>query len=265
MSTIPRRVAACAALVSALLAAVPSAVSAKADSPAPSPSPAASDASAAAAIKALQPQYVRIQVSPKRSIYLEFRGNQIRMAFTPADLEAVKPVRALKAKAARPSRVASDAFPEIDLPVPAYQLPRGFAKAMTRFVHNYSRAALYSRDIEDTGQSWSYVDARVGLSRTDGKKAAWVYWISEYVEPKEAPVSAPVVKLPSLTSLKLQVTTKPGEQRKVGVAVTARSGETQLSDITYHGKSVLAHLSILDRNKQAVASDKGPLGKYGFG
>ena len=255
MSTIPRGGATCAVLALALLAGA-NAVPAK-GVPAPPP-PAAS--AAAPAITTPQPQYVRIQVSAKRSIYVEFRGNEMRMASTAAALETAKAVRAPQPKTAPgASRFISVAFPEAGLPVPGDQLPPGFAEARARFTYEYYP------DTEDTERRPSYVDAQIGLSPTDRKHGLWVYWVSEFVQPKQAPVSAPAISLPRLASLSLRVSTKGAEQRKVGIAVAAKSGEAELSDVTRNGRGVSARLRVLDRNKKVVASDKGALSKFGFG
>jgi len=206
-----------------------------------------------------EPEYVRIKVS-KRNVYVEFRGTEVRVAATAVDLETAKPVPARKPDTGRRTpEWISRSFPAVDLPVSGDQLPAGFVNAKAGFTYDRFRGG------EDNELEQSSVDVKLGLSRTDKKGVRWTYWVTESAEPGKAPVSAPVINLPKLIKPTLKVTTESEGKRKVGVAIVAKSGELELSDITREGKSVQAHLRVLDRRNKAVVSEKGPLSKYGFG
>lgn len=209
--------------------------------------------------------YFRIQVSPDCTIYGLLRQDELRLAPDPDQLAAVTPVKATKVD--NTPRVPDYewkeyTFPEVAVPVPADRLPEGFS-AMKATLH-YRTGSVTSRGRGSAARDLSYVRGQLGLVRKDEAGGLWTYCWDGYAQTGPAPEKAPAVQVPRIGRLSLQVSTETKKKLNPGVAVLAKSGEMQLSDILKGGKSVEAHLQVTGPDGGTVASEKGPLSKFGF-
>jgi hypothetical protein len=207
-------------------------------------------------------QYVRVRVAAADDIYVQFRGNELRMATTVAGLTKAKPVKATPSRSRPSSSAAVHTFPEVQLPVARQQLPTGLTKASAVFLH-----------VTDAGRNkQSFVSAKLGWSQLDANGATWTYWSNGFTDkPSGSPTGAPVIALPKLQQLRLDVKAEPKSGRQVGIVITARAGGTakaggvQIQEITRNGKSAQASLKVLDRNGKVAASATGALSKFSYG
>jgi hypothetical protein len=197
--------------------------------------------------------YVRIRVSPKAVVYVQFSGGEMRMATTGAGLKTAKPVKA------KHSSSDYTQFPQVDLPVAADLLPTGFTKVTADLT--YQRM---------TGGGWpfgrassSFVFGTLGLSRKDSAGALWTYAMTYTARPDKSLVEAPEIKVAQLSPLHLEVIAKVARKR-LGAGVHVWSGKVEVDDILKNGKPVQAQMRVLDTGGKIVASSKGPLGKFGF-
>jgi len=198
------------------------------------------------------PLYARIKVGPKTIVYLQFQGDQMRMATSVAALKT--------AKAVSPKQSAPDVmiFPEVTLPVAAGALPQGLSKVKAMIALRRMPGGARS-----PGGLW-YASGVVGPSRTDEKGALWTYWFQAGAPTATRPDSAQVWQVPELARLRLSVTAKV-ERRQLGVAVQVMAGTAAAYDIQKDGKSVEAQVMVRDADGNGIASERGPLAKFGFG
>jgi hypothetical protein len=206
-----------------------------------------------AAPLAAAPAYSRIQVSPTTIVYAQFEQGQLRMATTVAGL---KTARAVKAKQSTPDSVV---FPEVSLPVSADALPAGCSKV---------RAVLYLRllttgDPSSRSRTW-YAYGVVGPSRTDQEGALWTYWFTVGAPVGAQPEQAQVMQVPDPGDLKLSVVAK-GQRREIGVGVRVMAWAAQVYDIQEGGQTAQVHVLVRDADGNGIASERGPLSKFGFG
>lgn len=209
--------------------------------------------------------YFRIQVSPDCTIYGLLRQDELRLAPDPDQLAAVTPVKATKVD--NTPRVPDYewreyTFPEVAVPVPADRLPEGFSGMQATLHYRTGTSTRSSRGTRV--RDISYVRGQFGLTRKDGAGTLWAYCWDPFVETGVAPEKAPAIQVPRIGRLTLQVSTETKKKLNPGIAVVAKSGEMGLSDILRAGKSVEAHLLVMGPDGGTVASEKGPLSKFGF-
>jgi hypothetical protein len=199
--------------------------------------------------------YVRIRVSPKAVVYVQFSGGEMRMATTGAGLKTAKPV-----KAKRHSSDHSE-FGEVTLPVPAQGLPAGFTKVTAQL--DFDRTSLPS-GLFGRGAQRTYVFATLGLCQKDSAGALWTYAMRYSAQPGRSLVEAPEIKVAQLSPLRLEVIAKVARKR-LGAGVHVWSGKVEVDDILKNGKPAEAQMRVLDNRGVAVVAAKGPLAKFGFG
>ena len=198
--------------------------------------------------------FVRIRVTPKAVVYVQFSKGEMRMATTGAGLTTAKPVKA------KHSSSDYTQFPDVALPVSAESLPAGFTKvtAELSFDRIPSGAWPFSRARS------SYVFGTLGLCQKDSAGALWTYAMQYNARPDRSLVEAPEIQVAQLSPLRFEVITKVTRKR-VGAGVHVWSGKVEVDDILKNGKPAEAQMRVLDSGGAAVATSKGPLSKFGFG
>ncbi len=208
-----------------------------------------------------EPAYIRISVSPKATVYVEFRDKEMRVAGSVEGLKDAKPVKATG------GRGAVTNFPEVRLPVASEALPgKGGALKATLMVYRQpSRARRRGLLGRMTAARQATVQGNLGLCLTDEKKTEWVYSWSASSQLGKAPDKAPLIQVADIKGLTLEVVAKPdGRRKNVGIGVRLKSGKLQLSDVLKAGKSAEVSVRLVDSDGKEVASAKGPLSKFGF-
>jgi hypothetical protein len=187
-----------------------------------------------------KPGYVRINVSDKSAIYMEFKGAELRAAASVEGLKTAEPValRALGNQAAR--------SPEFTLPIPADQLPEGISAVKGTFTRFGNR-----------------IQGQLGICRTDAQKAAWQCDVRVGSEAGENAAAAKPISFPKLEKLALTVTGRPSNG-KLGVGVWLAAGNASVSDLSKDGRPVLVQVSVTDAAGNEAGAKKGPLADFGF-
>ena len=201
------------------------------------------------------PRYIRIAVGPKHTICVQFQGDEMRLATSAEGLKDATPVKA-KRDVWRSGRRQVQ-FPEVDLPLP----PAAPESRPLSLRASLGWTSAGSRD--------GYVFGQLIVSRSDEKKVRWDYRQRVGMGIGLEPDAAPVVQAADPDNLSIEIVTqqKGGRtaSRDVGIALRVKGGQAQLDDIQQDGKSVEAHLRVLDGAGKEVVSEKGPLSKFGFG
>ncbi len=187
-----------------------------------------------------KPGYVRINISDKSAVYLEFEGGGLRAATSAEGLQTAKPV---------PLRGVNNLAPqsgEFTLPIPADQLPEGISAVkgtLARIRNNIS--------------------GELGICRTDAQKVVWQCDVGIMSRTSDQAGAAQPILLPSLDKLTLAVTGVPSHG-KLGVGVRLMAGNNPLSGVLRDGKPVSVQLSVMDSAGKEVAARQGPLTDFGF-
>jgi hypothetical protein len=212
------------------------------------------------------PVYVRVSVSEKTSVYLEFQGREVRAAMSAEGLTAATP--------SKPRQ-------EITLPIPADQLPAG----ITAIKAGLAAAQVASGPGRKTGVQ---VSGYLAPCRMDDQKAEWQCVVRVGVPAADSADKATAIRLPSLEKPAISVTAKPAKgSLGVGVrllagrsnaapsaAVTSRAGNASVVSVFLNasgpievrkdGKPVDVKVTVLDAAGKQVASKTGPLSNFGF-
>ncbi len=199
---------------------------------------------------AAEPQalYVRISVSPKATVYVEFRDKEMRVAGSVEGLKDANPVKATKVQGNHTN------FPEVGLPVSAEALAgKGAGLKATLVLCRTERVR-------------TRIHGSLGLCLKDEKKAEWTYSWSAGSQLGKTPDKAPLIQVADIKGLTLEVVAKPDAKRKnIGIALRLKSGKLELSDVRKAGKSAEASVRLLDSDGKEVSSATGPLSKFAFG
>jgi len=198
------------------------------------------------------PLYLRIAVSPTSSVYIEFRNDEMRVAGAAKDLERAKPVKATASG-------SQYSFPEVELPVAKQELPAGFSKLTTTLKLFRFRSSLGFMPRQESVHAFG----TLGLAREDSKGVLWTYCTQMSAQPAAAVERAPRISVPKLTPLTLSLVTKT-TRRRIGAGLRVMSGTTEVDDILRDGKAPQVQMRLLDNRGKVVASERGPLAKFGF-
>jgi len=198
--------------------------------------------------------YLRLRVSPETMVYAQFVGSELRMATTPAGLKTATPVKGTKSD----DRYVN--FPSADFPLRDGQAAAGWSKIAATFF-------VMTRDggkEGDTGSAPRYVGAGLLLSKQE-PGALWSYNdVAEGSQAGTAPDTAPVVEIPQAEPIFLYIVCQPGREKNMGIALSLKSGKSDVSNVSRDGKPVEAALKVWDAQGRAVVEAKGPLSKFGF-
>lgn len=186
------------------------------------------------------PAYVRINVSDRSAVYLEFERATLRAATSVEGLQTAEPV---------PLRGVNYQTPqsrEFTLPVPADQLPEGITAVKASF--------------ERIGRT---IRGRLGICRTDSQKAVWQCDILVLSAAGDTAAAARAIRLPNPEKLTLAIRTTPSH-RTLGVGVQLMSGDNQVSGVSKDGKPMPVQVRVTDAQGNEVAAKKGLLTDFGF-
>ena len=220
---------------------------------------------AAGASAARSPEYLRIRFDSGDAVYVQFQEKEMRVAATAAGLARAVPVKATESNESPMEREGvyyRHQFPDVGLPVAADDLPAGFSGARVTLSYSYFEASGGARRSRARDSAFAY--GNVGLSREDGRGAVWTYWVGRGSDLGSTPEQAPMLTVPSIGRLVLQIDTKVEKNRAVRIAVLAKSGELQLSDVTKDGKSCQVDLEVSAKDGKVVASKEGALSELGY-
>jgi hypothetical protein len=188
------------------------------------------------------PVYVRINVSEKTSVYLEFQGREVRAAMSAEGLTAATP--------SKPRQ-------EIALPIPADQLPAGITAVKSGLAASQAVTGSWGTT---PAQVWGYL----AVCRTDDRKAEWQCILRVASPAADSADKAPAIQLPDLTKLTLSVAGNPAAG-SLGVGIRLLADKTELFDVRKDGKSVDAQITVADASGKQAGSTKEPLAGLGFG
>jgi hypothetical protein len=186
------------------------------------------------------PAYVRINVSDKSAVYLEFERATLRAATSAGGLQTAEPV---------PLRAVNFQTPqsrEFTLPIPADQLPEGIAAVKASF--------------ERFG---STVESRLGFCRTDSQSAVWQCDVLVLSEAGDTAAAAKPIQLPNPTKLTLAIRTVPS-YRTLGVGVRLMCGDNEVNAVSKDGTPMPVQVTVTDAQGKEVRAKKGPLTDFGF-
>jgi hypothetical protein len=188
----------------------------------------------------LKTGYVRINVSDKTAVYLEFKNSELRAATSVEGLKTAEPI-ALRELG---SQVAQSA--EFMLPIPADQLPDGISAIKGTFTRIGNR-----------------ISGQLGICRTDEHKAVWQCYVWIFSKTADNAGATQAVELPKLEKIALNVSGTPSNG-KMGVGVWAMAANNQVSGLLKDGKAILVQVSVKDASGKEVAAKTGPLSDFGF-
>jgi hypothetical protein len=204
-----------------------------------------------------QSAYFRIAVSPECTIYGLVWDDMLFLANDPDELADAQPIRA---RALETATGGVYPFPESVLPVPAEVLPRASirAKASLNYVFGTHRF-----EHPEAGQEFRRVSARLGWEEED-ESGVWEYWIRVVSDVGTRPQTAPVLAVPPMGPLALEVSTQAVETDKIGIGVQVMAGETELQQVTRDGENAPIRLRVFDASGEEVTAADGDLEKFGF-
>ena len=188
----------------------------------------------------LKPGYVRINVSDKSAVCLEFKGAELRAAASAEGLKTAEPVRLVGLNSQAPQSG------EFTLPIPADQLPEGISAIKGTFARRGNR--VYSL---------------LGICRTDAQKAVWQCDVGLWSVVGDQTDAAPSIPLPGLEKLTLAVTGAPSKG-SLGVGVNLTAGNSRVTGVRKDGKPVQVQVRVTDAAGKEVGARTGPLTDFGF-
>ena len=144
--------------------------------------------------------YVRINVSDKSAIWLEFKGTELRAAASAEGLKTAEPV-ALRALGNQASE-----SPEFTLPIPADQLPEGIWAVKGSF-RRFGNMVL----------------GQLGICRTDEQKVVWQCDVRVTSSTGDTAVAAGTMQLPGLEKTRADCQ-RQALEREVGRRSAAHGG-----------------------------------------
>ena len=197
------------------------------------------------------PAYVRVNVSDKTSVYLEFQGSALRAA---ASIEALKTAEPVKGQV---EAGGSKWLPEITLPIPADQLPARVTAVKAIFGLYQGPPVLRPGEVP-------HVVVHMGICQTNEQKADWRYNVEVTSPIADSATKAPAIQLPNFANVRLIVAGKPAAG-SLGVGVRLLAGTTEFLDVRKDGKSVDFQVTVADASGKLAASKTGPLASLGFG
>ncbi|MGO8702965.1 MAG: hypothetical protein ACLQVA_04030 [Candidatus Brocadiia bacterium] len=186
------------------------------------------------------PGFVRINVSDKSAVWLEFNGASLRAAASVEELKTAEPVP-LHARGFQRSQSG-----ELALPIPADQFPAGISAVKGSFTRTRNS-----------------VSGQLGICRTDAQKVVWQCDVGVLSKTGNRADAAPAIPLPSLERLALIVTGEPANG-KLGIGVRLAAGDNPVTGVLRDGKPVPVQLRVTDAAGKEVAARKGPLADFGF-
>jgi hypothetical protein len=188
------------------------------------------------------------------------------MATTKAGLEKATPLRAAGINLNKPENADFEsrdyAFPEISLP----QSLTGVENTRVTF-HTYHTISKSTDAPGKAPEDRTDVAATFTLSNRDSSRAIWTYILNSYASSDTAKLPAQRLELilPKLDPdrLKLEVEVKV-EERNARIGLRVKSGDRNIDTIMKGDVKARVTVEIINKEGQAVVSEKGNLEKFGF-
>jgi hypothetical protein len=178
--------------------------------------------------------YLRVEVSPRKSLWVEVRGSRLRTAETPQALE----------KASWESREG-----QTSLPVEPEQ-PAGLQTASVGFMRT-------------DGQ----LDARWRIVEKDAQGESWECTAEGQLRGTRSAARAPTVRIPRLSKADLKIVSQPEDQQGkpvVRVALQLYDAGFNVSDVRVGGSEAQGEARVLDASGKVVGKKKARLADLGF-
>jgi hypothetical protein len=206
-----------------------------------------------------EPVHSKIRIPPATYVYVQFQGNEMRMATSVAGLEMAQPVTGAKG-----TDRASDIliFPEVTLPVPAGDLPSGYTEVRARLLLGPQRYGFFSGAEGPLDVREVYGTISPYLKDSQGSLWAYAFYITWplLTDPGEQYTQV----LPNPTDFRLVVEPK-AEQRQVGVGLDMTAGRVGFCAIRREGREVGVRVVVRDPKGHVMASKRGLLSDFTFG
>lgn len=207
-------------------------------------------AACSAITAAEKPGYFRIVLPSGDTIMAQIQGAHLRVGATMEQLNASKPY---KGQANGPAI----SFRPLDLPVASNALPAGCARIQ---VDNLQTVTAPNQPT----MIWSR--GTLIMHYPDNSGAPWTYHANFTVQLGENSAAAPVVRVPKLDQITLEVVLRPGAKKSLGVGMRVKADNTVLDDIRQKNKSVEVGLTLTDtQGKHAIVKPPPALSQLGFG
>jgi hypothetical protein len=195
-------------------------------------------------------------------LYLQVRDNaELRIADSPAGLDTADPIPARETsqqEMGRDGTYQTMVFPEI---TPAlWQNDSQKLSAVIAFTHSRlprgPRGALVDQDS---------ISADISISTRDTHGVKWLHLfsINAKVTAGVAPDKTPIVEMPDLAKLHLQLVV-PTEGRLARIGFQVEAGDVAPKKVFRNNRKAACTLQLLDRDGRILHTAKGDLEKFGF-
>ena len=183
---------------------------------------------------------LRVNLSEKSAIYLQFKGAQLRAAGSLEGLKSAEPV------ALDTTGFPAAGSPESTLPIPADQLPEG---------------------VNAVKESFSCIEngivGQLGICRRDEQKAIWQCDVAVRSWAGENPLVQQDSGVVNLEKLAVSVVGVPSKGN-LGVGVRLLAGDNLVLALSKDGDPVEVQVRVVDAAGHEVAAKKGTLDDFGF-
>lgn len=199
------------------------------------------------------PAYLKIVLSDKAGLFLQFQGDELRIAGTAEGLTSAPAVKATAVKNQPPM------FKDVALPISAEALPAGVIGAkLTASVQQIQTSS------NGKGQTMPYVFGKLRVSVLDAQKAEWIY--EQSLGTVAATDLAKVQPVPMVGQDKLALAIRPQAKPdgSLGIGVSVAGGKAVVNDIFKAGAPADVTLRVLNAQGKELSSAKGALTKFGF-
>ena len=188
-------------------------------------------------------QYAQLG-TPQQPIWVQFKGNQMRQAGGPADLEGAEWV------SPREREWGYTGFAPIDVSLDGLDVGMAVDAASVGLT-------VYGSEYE---AEWRY-------EKRDETGARWEYVVSTYLETARSPEEAALNEPPRLEKPALEIDMQVGSEEgesTIAVALLLDNDDWGIDEILRNGRPAQARVRILDSTGKEVASETGSLEDFGY-
>jgi hypothetical protein len=199
-----------------------------------------------------KPLFVRILVSDKCTVYVQYQDAKLRAATSVAELKDARPIH-------------SQSLPEggdfgtrdFMLPIPPDRLPANDCdiQASLDLSHGHIVTSFGTSD-------YLLIRGHITINRVDAEKTPWQWVISVNAQASEDPDLCDTIVLPAPNHLRLAVVPKASDG-KLAVGVHVQSGD-EIFSIRKANSPAPARMVITDSAGAVVASKDGNQDDFGF-
>jgi|WetSurMetagenome_2_1015567.scaffolds.fasta_scaffold198497_2 hypothetical protein len=190
----------------------------------------------------------------KRVLYIQLNPTELRIAATPEGLAQAKPLPPTEEHSnsgAQNTRFFM--YGDIELPL---ALPRGLTARADFSLTQTSRKG-WGGILDDL----TYSSIRLRLIKKGTAGDEWVFTTGSAVRPD---IGRPTIDLPDLSQLKLDLTLYP-DKDKLGIVLNLAGGGVAINSLQKDSQPVAALVTVFDEKGAVIATNQGPVSKFGFG